>query len=51
MLGFCIVISIIQFLLALRPWAWDMSLYHLANLVFYALSLTAYGLRLVRSSR
>jgi len=50
-LGFCIVISIIQFLLALRPWAWDMSLYHLANLVFYALSLTAYGLRLVRSSR
>jgi len=47
-LGFSIVISILQFLLALRPGAWDMSLFHLANLMFLTISLSAYGLRLAR---
>jgi len=45
-LGFSIVISIIQFLMALRPGAWDMSLFRLANLVFLVVSLAAYGVRL-----
>ena len=47
-LGFSIVISLVQFILALRPWAWDMKLAHLASLVFVVVSLTAYGVRLAR---
>ena len=47
-LGFFIVISLVQFMLALKPGAWDMSLHHLANLLFLMVSLAAYGLRLVR---
>ena len=49
-LGFSVVISMIQFLMALVPGAWDMSLFQLANLMFFALSLAAYGVRLARQA-
>lgn len=46
--GCYVVISIIQFLLALRPWDWDISLFRLASLTFMMVSLVIYGVRLVR---
>ena len=49
-LGVSVVIIIVQFLLALRPWAWDMSLYRLANLVADMVILLVYAVRLGRSS-
>ena len=49
-LGFSIVIALIQFLMALVPGAWNMSLFQLANLMFFTLSLSAYGVRLARFS-
>ena len=45
-LGIYIIISIIQFLLALRPWAWDMNLFSLATLVLRSTALAIYGARL-----
>lgn len=49
-LGLFIVIAIVQFCLALRPWAWDMSLFHLANLTVQTVVLGVYGVRLARSA-
>ena len=44
---FFIVISIVQFLMALKPGAWNMELSRLGNLLFSVVSLSAYGARLV----
>lgn len=46
-LGLSTAISILQFLMALRPWAWSTELYSLALLVFLVVSLATYAVRLV----
>jgi len=45
-LGLFVIISIIQFLMALKPGDWDMSLFLLATLLLRSLSLAVYGVRL-----
>lgn len=49
-LGFSIVVSLVQFLKALKPGAWNLDLYHLANLLFYVLSLSAYTVQLAQQA-